>query len=260
VSELLIFLHGYKTSFEDAIKSTAQLACDLNFSGQIACFSWPSYGDFKAYGGDGIHIGRCSYIGTEFLIGMLSRTGAARVHVIAHSMGNRLLANSLAGMVGRLNGTRFDQFILAAPDIEVDDFCSNAAHYYPQLAKRTTLYTSNKDVALRLAGMAGWPFIHDAPRVGYHGTPEGLFGPNWPITVVPNIDTVEISQVNPSWHGHSYHSDAERVQDDMARLLLDGADPKLRGLVGALEQNPNPRCRIPHGNHGHNWILPRLAP
>ena len=40
--QLLVFLHGYNTSFEDAARRTAQLAYDLKYEGVPMFWSWPS--------------------------------------------------------------------------------------------------------------------------------------------------------------------------------------------------------------------------
>ena len=56
---------------------------------------------------------------------------------------------------------RFDQIILAAPDVDVDVF----RYLYPaygKIARRTTLYTSQKDLAV-----AASRWIDQSPRVGY---------------------------------------------------------------------------------------------
>ena len=50
--EVLIFVHGYNNSFEDAIKKAAQVKVDMPWNGPIIAFSWPSYGDAINYLGD----------------------------------------------------------------------------------------------------------------------------------------------------------------------------------------------------------------
>ncbi len=50
--DVLLFVHGYYTTFEDAILRTAQLMHDLNFPGKGVTFSWPSQGSFDGYAHD----------------------------------------------------------------------------------------------------------------------------------------------------------------------------------------------------------------
>src|SRR5262249_17962534 len=87
--EALIFVHGYNVSFEDAARRTAQLTHDLGFQGIPAFYSWPSNGFSVAYTWD-----EQSAVWTEphlkeFLEFLADNGKLERIHVIAHSMGNR---------------------------------------------------------------------------------------------------------------------------------------------------------------------------
>ncbi|KAI5072800.1 hypothetical protein GOP47_0012906 [Adiantum capillus-veneris] len=48
-SDVLIFIHGFDTNFDSAIKRTAQLKYDLNFPGAAIAYSWNSAGSLDAY-------------------------------------------------------------------------------------------------------------------------------------------------------------------------------------------------------------------
>lgn len=47
--DILIFVHGYKTSWSAAAKRAAQFAHDLEFRGMTMLYSWPSRGDLLSY-------------------------------------------------------------------------------------------------------------------------------------------------------------------------------------------------------------------
>jgi len=47
--DLLVFVHGYNVSFEDAAVRAAQVAADLNFDGSVLLFSWPSAASVTGY-------------------------------------------------------------------------------------------------------------------------------------------------------------------------------------------------------------------
>ena len=51
--EALIFVHGYRTGFADALRRTAQVAYDLQFGGVPILFSWPSEAATIPYTVDG---------------------------------------------------------------------------------------------------------------------------------------------------------------------------------------------------------------
>jgi Alpha/beta hydrolase of unknown function (DUF900) len=94
-----------------------------------AFFSWPSRGSVTAYPADEASIEGSEQAITDFLVDFTQNCGAEKVHVIAHSMGNRgrlralqrIAANAGAGEV------KFDQVLLAAPDVDRDLFLNLAA-------------------------------------------------------------------------------------------------------------------------------------
>jgi hypothetical protein len=50
--DLLVFLHGYNVTFEQAARRAAQVAYDLRFPGIVVLFSWPSAGRPHYYAAD----------------------------------------------------------------------------------------------------------------------------------------------------------------------------------------------------------------
>ncbi|MGC3972319.1 MAG: alpha/beta fold hydrolase [Pirellulales bacterium] len=93
--EVLVFIHGFNNSFEEAAKRTAQFAYDLRFPGAPILFSWPSQGTVAQYQADSNEAERSQPHFQEFLKNLLSDSKAKRVHLVAHSMGNRILARTL---------------------------------------------------------------------------------------------------------------------------------------------------------------------
>ena len=55
----------------------------------MAFYSWPSQGTLQGYPADEASIDASQGVITELLIDVAQRSGASRVHLIAHSMGNR---------------------------------------------------------------------------------------------------------------------------------------------------------------------------
>jgi esterase/lipase superfamily enzyme len=141
----------------------------------------------------------------RFLVALRARSGAKRIHLIAHSMGNRALTETLQ----RLRATTtpgaplFDEIVLAAPDVDAETFRDDIAPAILPTAARVTLYASSRDAALLLSRE-----VHGYPRAGEAG--EGL-------VVVPGLETVDVSEVSGS---HSYIGDNGRVLDDLGGLLL----------------------------------------
>jgi len=203
--DAFVFVHGYNVTFEEAVLRTAQIAYDLKFRGAPICFSWPSQGGLAQYTVDEANVRWATGHLERFLVALRARSGAKRIHLIAHSMGNRALTETLQ----RLRATTppgaplFDEIVLAAPDVDAETFRDDIAPSILPTAARVTLYASSRDAALLLSRE-----VHGYPRAGEAG--EGL-------VVVPGLETVDVSEVSGS---HSYIGDNGRVLDDLGGLLL----------------------------------------
>ncbi len=211
----LVFIHGYNVSFHDAAIRAAQLGCDLNISGAMAFYSWPSRGTVEGYFADESTVQASAAYVTEFLVNVAERAGAEQVHVIAHSMGNRAALEAVRDIVreaGSQSRVPFSQFILAAPDVDAEYF-RQLADAYGRVAKRTTMYVSDRDQAVRASR-----FLHGGvPRVG--------LAP--PFQIVSGIDTVYIGKIDESLLGHGYVAEARELLNDMHQLIhLDAAPAK----------------------------------
>ena len=160
----------------------------------------------------------------KFLTEFAAVANADRLHIIAHSMGNRGLLRSIAKIAEQFQGqntTPFGQILLAAPDVDPDVF-NHLATIYPTIAERTTLYISNKDKALAASG-----YLHKRNRTG--------FSP--PITIVPGIDTIDVSKTDLSLFGHGYFSDDRDVLYDMRHLLSYNTPPTKRFGLKTIQLN-----------------------
>lgn len=213
--EVFVFVHGFNTSFEAGTERTAQLAADLSIDGAPILYSWPSKASILAYGADEQEAEVASQIGdlADFLDDVAKRTGAGRVHLIAHSMGNRFLIRALNTLAERPAPSRpqFEEVVLAAPDVGVDDF----TRHWPQIramGKRFTLYASKRDKALQVSGQ-----IHKMPRIGDARK----------VVVTDGLQTVETTAASAGLLGHT----------DFAGSALDD----FRGLIW-YSLTPDKRC------------------
>jgi type VI secretion system ImpA family protein len=213
--QALVYLHGYNVSFDEAAIRAAQIGFDLKVPGLTAFFSWPSRGTFDGYPADEASIEASAGPIKDFLVRLAAESGAERLHIIAHSMGNRGLLGAVQRIqaeAAREAGVRFGQVFLAAPDVDVDVFRELAVHY-PKLADRTTLYVSRRDRAVILSR-----WLHGHERVGY--VP--------PVTVVEGIDSIEVSGIDLTVLGHGYFAEAAGVLYDMYHLLRHDMAPDRR--------------------------------
>ena len=212
-----VFVHGYNNSFEDAAKRTAQLAFDLGFKGAPIMFSWPSRGTVQGYLADEDAVQWAVPHFKDFLSRLITQTGAKKIHLIAHSMGNRALTNVLMTLQTLHPGVLFDQIILAAPDIDADVFKRDIAPKILTISNRITLYASSKDKALLTSKK-----IHHDVRAGEGGEY---------VLVRDSIETIDASNLNsPDFLDHSYFSQSRPLIEDISKLFEFNAPPTKRNL------------------------------
>jgi len=202
-----VFVHGYNTTFNDAARRTAQIAYDLKFDGAPIFYSWPSQGKLLQYAVDETNVAWSTPHLLQFLTDVAEQSGAERIHLIAHSMGNRALTSALRdlSLLHKSPKPMFNEVVLTAPDIDADVFKNEIAPALVKTARRVTLYASSKDEALVLSKK-----VHGYPRAGDSGDQ---------LVVVPGVDTVDVSAVDTSLLGHNYYGDNSSVLADLFELL-----------------------------------------
>ncbi|NBJ11448.1 alpha/beta hydrolase [Microvirga arsenatis] len=156
--DLLLYIHGYRESFETAATSTIDLSQGIGFPGVTGLFTWPSAASTFSYVADR-ESAMWSRDALEDLLTAIAKTpSGGRIHIVAHSMGTLLTLETLRML--RASGgesamERIGAVVLAAPDIDIDLFARGLERLGPD-AKKITVISSTKDRALavssRLAG------------------------------------------------------------------------------------------------------------
>ncbi|MDP9190696.1 MAG: alpha/beta hydrolase [Acidobacteriota bacterium] len=147
-SELVVLVHGYNTDFDEAIRRAAQIYVDVAFAGVPIVFSWPSLGETLNYLADK---GNAEY-SVKYLadfLAAITRAHVDTVHVIAHSMGNRVLLPALKELAATGN-VHIGETILTAPDFDTGVLDQMIATIRP-LSDRMTMYVSARDIATGLS-------------------------------------------------------------------------------------------------------------
>jgi esterase/lipase superfamily enzyme len=180
---------------------------DLNFSGPAILYSWASRNSFAAYSDDEATAEWSSPHFQQFLQD-LQRTGVSRIHLIAHSMGNRILLRGLQAC----SLQHVAQVVFAAPDVDADTF-REALPVVSKLADRLTEYANDNDRALKASA---WK--HGLPRAGQL------------TAAVRNTDedVVDATRVDTSLEHHSYFVDSPQVVSDIALVIADKLPPRPR--------------------------------
>jgi esterase/lipase superfamily enzyme len=203
---VLLFVHGFNVAFDDAARRTAQLAYDLTFDGAPVFYSWPSQSrlSVSGYKTDAEHAEKAMPHLKEFLNDVATRSGAKRIYLIAHSMGNRVLTQAVKELFEDKKcalARCCESIVLAAPDISAKVFLQDIAPRLVESDARITLYASSADLALK-----GSQKFNGEPRAG-DITPSPV--------IIDGMETVDASGVDTSLLGHSYYGDSTTVVSDL---------------------------------------------
>lgn len=239
---LLVFIHGFDNSFEEAIKRAAFNREWFAASGlpaantTVLAFTWPSAGTLfdnlpnppdKAYKEDQRQAGLSGTHVAAFLrvvqpVAAQVRHAGGRVFLLAHSMGNHALSRAVATLFagpGAPTSPVFDEAILAAAD-EVDTTLETAeANMFRlrSMATRISVYSSVRDVAMGLSiGVNG------NIRLGYTGPAGRTNGTIYPPEQFRSVDCTGVFDfpgLVPPDATHQYYRRSKAVRADITALM-----------------------------------------
>ena len=214
----LLFIHGYNVTFHDGALRAAQLFYDLEFPGQAMYYSWPSKGSVYGYLSDSNGVLATRPAMEEFF--EIATRGEGKLHVIAHSMGNRYAVEALETFFLKHPDRRLGQLVLAAPDVDRDEMVAR----FDALKNHSdgvTLYASKNDLALQVSNK-----VNGGRRAG---------DANGDLLKIDGLDTVDASLIEADSLGHSYFGDAPAMLGDILGLIRLGWQPPERCGVAMRE-------------------------
>jgi esterase/lipase superfamily enzyme len=202
--DILVFVHGFNTSFEEARWRAGQIAADSHFGGVPILFTWPTRGGLLSYASDKDSATASRDAFEELLQSLAKTPGLGRIHILAHSMGCWLTMEALREIAisgNRDLGGHLGEVMLAAPDIDMDVFAGQMARIEP--AKVTVFATAND----RALSLSSW--IADArPRVG-------AIDPSKPADKAAleklGAQVYDLSSFSDGFVGHGVYADAPDV-------------------------------------------------
>lgn len=212
--QALVFVHGYNTSFDDAVMRTAMIAFELDFDGAAFLFAWPSHAQFLAYACDR----QRARVAAPFLVEQLQRIGVllpeVKLHIIAHSTGGEIALSALSKLSKNADygsGPRLGELILAHADVDP----ARLERLMPSLRKlnvRVTSYSSATDWAMRISRAVRWM---KRKRVG--AAPVYIDG----------VDAIDLTGLSggPLDVNHTVFADSSMAFGDMHRLMATGERP-----------------------------------
>jgi len=227
--EVLIFVHGYRNSFNDGAATLANL---WHFSGRIGVpilYSWPAnnpglFGYFKDR-----ESGEFTIFHFKEFLRMLSEVpGLEKVHLIAHSRGADVATSALRELVIEERAAhrnprsvlKISELVLAAPDLDFGVVRQRLiAEKFGPAFGQITVYMNRRDSALRLAQalMAGVRF----GRLSYNDLRPSEKESFRQIKTVNFIDV----EYTGGRLGHVYFRENPHVMSDIIALIRTSALP-----------------------------------
>ena len=140
----LLYIHGYNTTFIDAVTQAARFGIDLKVPGTTFAYSWPSAGRPTWYATDEGTIDASIPHLSDFVDLILTSERDVPLHILVHSMGSRVLLRYLESLATRPSAGRLGHLIFAAPDVDHQVFVNSTPHF-ANLPETVTLYATDRD-------------------------------------------------------------------------------------------------------------------
>ena len=231
--DVLVFVHGFNTTLDEARFRLAQLTADGRFGGVPVLFTWPSTNSVLSYvtARENATISRDAL--TKLLTDISRTPGVGRIHVLAHSMGAWLSMEALRetsiGGQRHLDG-KLGNVMLAAPDIDLSVFRQQMQRI--GAGANVAVFSSTGDRALSLSST----ITGDRPRLG-------AINPNNSRDRAElqklGVKVYDLSAISDGWINHGAYASApnvvrqigaqltrSRTEDSQTTSIIDaGVDP-----------------------------------
>ncbi len=238
--EIMLYVHGTKNSFENALILTAELD---HFTGRdfvSFAFAWPSHQNILEYF-FGVDVRRAmdSTLALHTLIDFLSRyTRAEHINILSYSAGGRVTSEALEELYTTHAGLsreelrqtfRIGTVIFAAADVPVDRFLERLPAI-SRLAENVVVMVSDADNVLRAASR----FMGGTPRIGLEEAAR-LEEDFVSSRQIDNFEVIDLShgkeQRGFDITGHHYWYRHPWASSDVIFLLRTDLPAEKRGLV-----------------------------
>ncbi|MFD2182533.1 alpha/beta hydrolase [Rhodoplanes azumiensis] len=151
--DLLLYVHGYNTTFETAALDAVKLSDGVSFRGASMLFSWPSRAKLLDYGYDRESVMWSRDSLDRVLDQLVVSPTVGRINIVAHSIGTMLTLEALRQVHARRGDdlvNRIGAIVFASPDIDMDVFVSSVGRI-GRLADKITVVTATNDRALAVS-------------------------------------------------------------------------------------------------------------
>lgn len=242
--DVYVYVHGFDNTFDDSVKTIAQLWHFLGRQGVAIAYSWPAGGrGLLGYGYDR-ESGEFTVYHLKQMLRLLGQApDVAHVHIIAHSRGTdvalvalrELCLEERGNIAAARRALKLGTLLLAAPDIDMDVALQRlAAERLFELAETTVIYVSEGDWALWLAN---WIFL-GVTRFGK--LQPGDLSPE-ELEILQSskrLQVVDAYNASVGLLGHSYFYESPAVSSDVILVLRDGREPGAEHGRPLVQESP----------------------
>lgn len=260
-SDVLIYIHGFNVSWNEAVGSALALQLMLRNSPTkdpdqdvlVILFTWPSDGmslpwvsyksDRSEATGSGAAVGRAFLKARDYLADLRDRAkkGGKKIcgqdiHLLCHSMGNFLLQSALARTFDHTPGNClpriFEHIFLCAPDVDDNALeTGQPLERIDQIARLVSIYYNREDKAM---------VISDYTK----GNPERLGGTGaaHPALLHNKVHQIDCTPVVHGLVEHSYY-------------LTGNINADIRASIDGWEQDDDKRLRTRNATLNNVWAM-----
>ncbi len=231
--DVLLYVHGFNTSLEEARFRLAQIVADGGFTGVPILFTWNSKGELLAYESDKEAATASRDALQRLMMDIAQAPGVGRVQVLAHSMGSWLTMEALreTAIAGHpdLDG-KLGSVMLAAPDIDLGVFRQQVSRLD---ASRISVFVSRDDRALSLSS-----------RIAGSRARLGAMDPSNPKDAAAidamGVRVYDLSMLKQGWIGHDTYANAPDAVRQIGATLTKKreADANVQAVIDAGVPKP----------------------
>jgi esterase/lipase superfamily enzyme len=221
-TRVMLFIHGFRNTFEDAVRRAITTATDVGYPGIVLVWSWPADGRVSNYMRDEDNARLTEFIMPTFIAKLLPRTEFTKLDLLAHSMGTRIALKLLHALQEDRERAKIDQVVLAAPDETRDIVRFVMSGPASQLGRMRTLYAAAYDWPLRVSS-----WLHGNDRAGLAGDD---------LLVLRELDSIDATAAERSFWGiftlsHAHVFDVPKAIADLRKVLVEGSVARERSLT-----------------------------
>jgi esterase/lipase superfamily enzyme len=166
---VLVYVHGFRETFESTSRDTAQIARLTEFNGPVIQYSWPSQGELLGYVVDETNMYWDERNFRTFLQSLAERPWVKDIILVSHSLGARLVVPSIEHVdrnAANQDSSNISNILLLSPDTDLQEFereigTTILSPRRVATGRKLTIFVSAKDKAIGLSRT-----IHGYPRLG----------------------------------------------------------------------------------------------